>query len=176
MIVLARGGGSFEDLLPFSDERVVRAVADVPRPGRLARSGTSRTRRSATSPPTSARRRPPPPRGSSSPTCASCVERLERSRRGLATGTSRLVDRDRQRLALAHGRLGRAPALLLERRRAALEAAAGRLRALSPRATLGRGYAIVRSSGAIVRSPAEVGAGDAIAVEVAEGSFEARVE
>src|SRR5437773_10409068 len=32
VIVVARGGGSFEDLLPFSDERLVRAIAGCPVP------------------------------------------------------------------------------------------------------------------------------------------------
>src|SRR5437899_395966 len=32
VIVIARGGGSFEDLLPFSDERLVRAIAGCPVP------------------------------------------------------------------------------------------------------------------------------------------------
>jgi exodeoxyribonuclease VII large subunit len=72
--------------------------------------------------------------------------------------------------------LGRAPALLLERRRASLEHAAGRLRALSPQATLNRGYAIVRTGKSIVRSAETVGAGDRVDVEVADGKFGARVE
>lgn len=32
VVIVARGGGSFEELLPFSDERLVRAVADFPQP------------------------------------------------------------------------------------------------------------------------------------------------
>jgi exodeoxyribonuclease VII large subunit len=65
---------------------------------------------------------------------------------------------------------------LLERRRAKLEHSAGRLRALSPRSTLERGYAIVRAGDAIVRSGKAVEPGERVEVEVAEGGFGARVE
>jgi exodeoxyribonuclease VII large subunit len=87
-----------------------------------------------------------------------------------------VLERHAQRLAREHERLRRAPALLVERRRAALAQAAGRLRALSPRATLDRGYAIVRREGELVRSAGAVTTGEPIAVEVADGSFGARVE
>jgi len=66
--------------------------------------------------------------------------------------------------------------LAVERKRARLEHAAGRLRALSPHATLERGYAIVRRDSTIVRTATAVSPGDPIAVEVADGSFGARVE
>jgi exodeoxyribonuclease VII large subunit len=66
--------------------------------------------------------------------------------------------------------------LLVERRAAGLEQTAGRLRALSPRATLNRGYAIVRAGEAIVRSAATVESGAPIDVEVSDGRFGARVE
>ncbi len=49
------------------------------------------------------------------------------------------------------------------------------LRALSPAATLDRGYALVRrtADGSIVRDPAGVDAGDELAIRVAGGSFPA---
>src|SRR5437660_988144 len=99
---------------------------------------------------------------------------------GLLTGNDaaaqRTLGRERDRLALLHDRLRRAPALAVERKRAALAQSAARLRALSPKATLTRGYAIVRTDTGIVRSPAAVRSGQSLRVEVAEGEFGARVE
>src|SRR5205814_3875805 len=75
------------------------------------------------------------------PDLAELLQRLDRARTGLERGTRRALDRERQKLDRTHERLGRAPQLLAERGRSRLEHAAGRLRALSPKATLARGYA-----------------------------------
>jgi exodeoxyribonuclease VII large subunit len=175
VIVLARGGGSFEDLLPFSDERLVRALAACPVPVVSAVGHEQDTplcdlaADARASTPSAAARLVVPD-------AAELVHRLDRSRAALARGARGVLERRRQRLEHVHERLQRAPALSVERKRARLEHSAGRLRALSPRATLQRGYAIVRSGDAIVRSPAAVAPGDAIDVEVADGRFGARVE
>jgi exodeoxyribonuclease VII large subunit len=175
VIVLARGGGSFEDLLPFSDERLVRAIAACPVPVISAVGHEQDTplcdlaADARASTPTAAAKLVVPDLGE-------LVERLERQRAALARGAQRGLERHTQRVTGLGERLRRAPALAVERKAALLERQAGRLRALSPRATLGRGYAIVRKGEEIVRAAAAVEPGDQIQVEVAEGAFGARVE
>jgi exodeoxyribonuclease VII large subunit len=175
VIVLARGGGSFEDLLPFSDERVVRAVATCPVPVVSAVGHEQDTPlcdlaadvRAST--PTHAAR-------VLVPDLADLRAHLERTRESLHRGAQRAAERHSQRLAGAHDRLRRTPLLALERRGARLDTLHGRLRALSPVATLERGYAIVRGADGVVRSTEQVARGDEISVRVADGSFGARVE
>jgi exodeoxyribonuclease VII large subunit len=175
VVVLSRGGGSFEDLLPFSDERLVRAVAACPVPVVSAVGheqdnplcDLAADARAST--PTAAARLVVPD-------ATELLGRLERTRAGLARGARAVVERRRERLVQAHDRLRRAPALSVERKRARLDHAAGRLRALSPRATLERGYAIVRARDQIVRTASVVSSGDEVEVEVADGRFGARVE
>jgi exodeoxyribonuclease VII large subunit len=69
-----------------------------------------------------------------------------------------------------------APALFFERRRSALDRAGARLQALSPRATLERGYAIVRAGEGVLRDAGSVAEGARIDIELARGALGARVE
>jgi exodeoxyribonuclease VII large subunit len=175
VVVVARGGGSFEDLLPFSDERVVRAVAACPVPVVSAVGHEQDTPLCdlaadvrASTPTAAARLVVPDERQLRSD--------LDRLRSALARDTRRILERGRQSLAADRQRLTRAPSLLLERKRTRLDGLAGRLRTLSPRATLERGYAIVRTEDGIVRTHRAVAPGSRVEVELAEGAFGARVE
>lgn len=175
VIVLARGGGSFEDLLPFSDERVVRAVASCPVPV-VSAVGHEQDAplcdlaadvRAST--PTAAARLVVP-------ALDELQAGLQRSRVALARSLRQLLARDQERLGRVGERLRAAPRVLLERRRLTLETSGARLQALSPRATLSRGYAIVRLDGTALRDATAVRAGARVEVELAAGGFAARVE
>ena len=175
VVIVARGGGSFEDLLPWSDERLVRAITACPVPVVSAVGHEQDTPlcdlaadvRAST--PTAAARLVVPD-------LSELLEELARRRDGLERGTRRMLERHGQRLERARERLRRAPLLLVERRRAALDRTGARLRTLSPRATLARGYAIVRAGEEIVRSAARLAPGQQVDVELAEGGFGARIE
>jgi exodeoxyribonuclease VII large subunit len=197
VIVLARGGGSFEDLLPFSDERLVRAVAACPVPIVSAVGHEQDTPlcdlaadvRAST--PTAAGKLVVPELSQLSgkldrlrEALARSVRRtLERDAQALERSAERLraaphltLERQGQRVERAHERLRQAPALAVERKRAALESTAGRLRVLSPLKTLQRGYAIVRTESKVVTARADVSPGTHVQVRVGDGSFGAVVE
>ena len=197
VVVLARGGGSFDDLLPFSDERVVRAVATCPVPVVSAVGHEQDTplcdlaADARASTPTAAGKLVVPDlaelRGElarAQTSLAQSVRRaferdrdmLRRAHDSLERGARRALERDADRLVSFRDRLRRGPALLVERRRAGVERTGARLAALSPRATLERGYAIVRARDEILRSSAGLSPGERIEVELAAGGLGAVVE
>jgi exodeoxyribonuclease VII large subunit len=175
VVVATRGGGSFEDLLPWSDEAVVRAFAASRVPVVSAVGHEQDTPlcdlaadvRAAT--PTAAGALVVPDREELRAT-------LDRSRERLAAAVHARFARSEEQLARLRVRLRAAPRLLLERRRAALDQSGARLQALSPLATLARGYAIVRAGGEALRAPAGVAPGDRLDIQLAAGGLAARVE
>jgi exodeoxyribonuclease VII large subunit len=189
VIVLARGGGGFDDLLPFSDERLLRAIAACPVPV-VSAVGHEQdmplcdlVADARASTPTAAARMVVPD-------LRELLARLRALRASAARAARSRLARAADDLMRDRLRLARAPALLLERRRALLVsdrarlgraaplvvALGGRLRALSPLATLQRGYAIVRREGLIVRRAGTLAPGERVAVQLAAGAFGARVE
>jgi exodeoxyribonuclease VII large subunit len=175
VVILARGGGSFEDLLPFSDERVVRAVA-ASRVPIVSAVGHEQDEPLCD---LAADVRAPTPTAAARlvvPDLDELQAALARAGQRLDAGVARLLERDRGRLERGGERLRAAPLLYLERRRVALDRGAARLQALSPRATLARGYAIVRAADAVVRDAATVDPGTALDIELARGGLGARVE
>ncbi|MDT0278389.1 exodeoxyribonuclease VII large subunit [Blastococcus goldschmidtiae] len=192
VIVVARGGGSVEDLLPFSDEGLVRAIAACRTPVVTAVGHETDTTlvdhvadvRAAT--PTDAAHRIVPEIGEQ----RRLVEGLRNRARHLVTARleqqERWLESVRTRPVLAspdrllHGRADDFAQLRTRSRRTVvhrvegaerdLEHARARVTALSPAATLERGYAVVqRADGALVRDPAEVGDGERLRVRVSGG-------
>ena len=175
VVIVARGGGSFDDLLPFNDEAVVRAFATCPVPVVSAVGHEQDTPlcdlaadvRAST--PTAAARLVVPD-------LVELQAGLERLRALLDGSVRRTLERDRERLERSHTRLRAAPLLLLERRRVALDHTSARLQALSPRATLSRGYAVVRRNGVALRDTAAIRPGISLEIELAAGGLTATVE
>ena len=196
-IILARGGGSLEDLWGFNDERVVRAVASAPVPiivgvGHESDTTLADFAADLRAPTPSAAAELATPDGTQLPTIlnrlrdrasAALEARADQRRRFLDTEARALaqlapdIGAARQRSADLLDRGWRAVADRLERRRLQLEASRDGLRTLSPLATLERGYAVARTvDGRILRDAATVAAGDPLHVVVARGTVDARVE
>ena len=196
-IILARGGGSLEDLWSFNDERVVRTVADAPVPiivgvGHESDVTLCDFAADLRAPTPSAAAELATPDGTQLPAIlARFRARAAAALDGVAADRRRMLDGERRALAGLAPDIGaarqRAADLLdrgsrvlgdrLERRRLTLAATADALRTLSPTATLERGYAVARTAdGRILRDAGQTGRGDPLQVILARGSLETRVE
>nr|WSZ98163.1 exodeoxyribonuclease VII large subunit [Streptomyces sp. NBC_00857] len=198
VIIVARGGGSVEDLLPFSDEQLVRAVAacrtpvvsaighepDAPLLDLVADVRAST--------PTDAAKKTVPDVGEELDRVQALRDRalrtvrglLDREERGLAHALARpvmerphrMVDEREAEVAALTDRSRRVLRHLLDRADSELAHTRARVVALSPSATLERGYAVLqRPDGTVVRSPEDVTAAEELRARVAEGEFTVRV-
>lgn len=197
VIVVARGGGDFQNLLPFSDERVLRAAAAATTPlvsaiGHEAdRPLLDEVADLRASTPTDAAKRIVPDVGEQ-------LAVIDQARGRMSGRLGHLLAHETDRIAQLRARpaLDRPERIVDERaeelvrwiargtelaerevrdRDAELAHSRARLTALSPRATLDRGYAIAQLQGAdgtpgeVLRSPEEAPAGAAILLSLAGG-------
>ncbi len=175
VIVITRGGGSAEDLLPFSNEALVRAVAAANKPI-VSAIGHEQDApildhvadyRAST--PTDAGKRIVP---SFAEQNAIVLQLLQRGR----SIVLRRLDQEAQVVDDARRRTRQTLNQRIEAWTNDVAHLRARARSLSPAATLDRGYAVVQTSdGAVLRDPAQTSAGDAVTITVQHGNVQATV-
>ncbi|WP_189931151.1 exodeoxyribonuclease VII large subunit [Streptomyces sulfonofaciens] len=198
VIIVARGGGSVEDLLPFSDEQLVRAVASCRTPVVSAIGHEpdnpllDHVADLRASTPTDAAKKVVPDVGEEFERVRRLCDRarrsvaalLDREERGLAHALARpsiqhphrMVDDREQQVGALADRARRTLGHLLDRADSELMHTHARVVALSPAATLERGYAVLQKAGGqAVRAPGEVVRGEELRARVAAGEFPVRV-
>jgi exodeoxyribonuclease VII large subunit len=169
VIIITRGGGSFEDLLPFSDEGLVRLAASCKKPIISAIGHEQDTPlldlvadlRAST--PTDAAKRVVP----------DIKEEYEKIRQLRQRADRKINDRVVLEMTKVVGLIQRSFASInsrLMRSSEELSHLIARVRTLSPQATLERGYAVVQKvDGSIVRSPEVLTKGEELRLRLAEG-------
>ncbi len=198
VIIITRGGGSFEDLLPFSDESLIRLAASCETPI-VSAIGHEKDSplldlvadyRAST--PTDAAKRVVPDIAEE----VSAIQKLrDRAFRSLAAKVekesdfiaqlrSRPVMKDpgaflailSEELRDLRQRSTRSFTATVDAERKELKAITAHLRSLSPQSTLDRGYSVVRNAkGDVIRDPKQVKSGELLAIKVAKGETSATV-
>jgi exodeoxyribonuclease VII large subunit len=173
VIVIARGGGSMEDLLPFSNEALVRAVSLATTPIVSAIGHEQDTPlldfvadlRAST--PTDAAKRIVPSVIEERKSVADLRARNKRS-------ISNALDMNQLKLNEMRNRMTQRLMHLVDAELTTVKHLRAQIRALSPSATLERGYAIVSGkSGKIVRDESQVADGEEVLIRVNIGEFSA---
>jgi exodeoxyribonuclease VII large subunit len=174
--IIGRGGGAREDLRAFNDEGVARALAACPIP---TISAVGHEIDMSICDLVADLRAPTPSAAAEAavPVRAELRERVRAAAAMLSGLTSQRLESARQRAASVARHVSTDGARRVARRRLALESAAGRLNALSPLATLDRGYAIVRTADRrSVRSASSLVPGTSVDIVLRDGVAGATVD
>jgi exodeoxyribonuclease VII large subunit len=198
VMIVGRGGGSFEDLFAFNHPQVVRAIAACTTPVVSAvgheidhtLADYAADLRAPT--PSAAAELVVPDRKEMADELgrlrqhlrSALVARVERGRMTLEDMRLRLqprrfqrrLDEEMQRVVDLDERLGRAENSLIGHRRMLLRQIAATLGALDPLAPLTRGYCVVEKDGGVVSSTGALSPGDGVVIRMGDGSASARIE
>jgi exodeoxyribonuclease VII large subunit len=198
VIIITRGGGSFEDLLPFSDESLVRLAASCETPI-VSAIGHEKDSplldlvadyRAST--PTDAAKRVVPDIAEEISNIQKLRDRAYRALSARVEYESKFIAQLRSRPVMKdpgafltilseelidlRQRSTRSFAATIDAERKELKAITAHLRSLSPQSTLDRGYSVVRDAkGEVIRDPKQLNSGDLLAIKVAKGETSATV-